>query len=78
MIIKEVYTNKDYTLKIVSDDGRVGLFDVAPYLKYEAFAELNSIEAFSKIMNGEYFVEWDCGVDLSADTIQAHLKLISN
>lgn len=78
MIIKEVYPNKNYTLKIVSDDGRVGLFDASPYLEYEAFTGLNSIEEFSKIMNGEYFIEWDCGADLSADTIEAHLKPIGN
>jgi len=30
---------------------------------------------FLKIVNGKYFVEWDCGADLSADTIEAHLKI---
>ena len=29
---------------------------------------------FKKIHNGRYFVEWACGADLSADTIEAHLK----
>jgi hypothetical protein len=27
-------------------------------------------------MNGRYFIEWDCGADLSADTIEAQLKSV--
>jgi hypothetical protein len=29
-----------------------------------------------KIKNGRYFVEWDCGADLSSDTIEAQLEII--
>lgn len=29
---------------------------------------------FPKIHNGKYFIEWACGADLSADTIEAHWK----
>ncbi|MDR4507645.1 MAG: DUF2442 domain-containing protein [Candidatus Brocadiaceae bacterium] len=46
-----------------------GIFDVSPYLELEAFTELKNQDAFRKVMNGKYFIEWDCGVDLSADTI---------
>ena len=73
MRIVEVKPTSDYTLQIISDDGRNGVFDVRPYLKFEAFADLKNQDAFMKIMNGGYFVEWDCGADLSADTIEAHL-----
>jgi len=75
MRIVEVKPISDYTLQIISDDGRNGIFDVSPYLKFEAFADLKNQDAFMKIMNGGYFVEWDCGADLSADTIEAHLIL---
>jgi len=27
---------------------------------------------FERVHNGNYFIEWDCGADLSADTIQSH------
>lgn len=74
MRIAEVKPNFDYTLKIVFDDGCVGIFDVTPYLELEAFTDLKNKEAFQRIRNGGYFVEWDCGADLSADTIEAHLK----
>jgi hypothetical protein len=30
------------------------------------------------VRNGRYFVEWPCGADLSADTIEARWTPISN
>ena len=74
MRITKVKPNLDYTLQITSEDARTGIFDVRPYLELEAFADLKNKNEFMKIMNGGYFVEWDCGADLSADTIEAHLK----
>ncbi|NKB23048.1 MAG: DUF2442 domain-containing protein [Kiritimatiellae bacterium] len=75
MRIVEVIPKSDYTLQVIADDGRTGIFDVRPYREFEAFAELKEKDAFVKIMNGDYFVEWDFGADLSADTIEAHLHL---
>jgi hypothetical protein len=63
-------------LSIVADDGRTGLFDVKPYLEYEAFQPLRDRNEFLKVSNGGYFVEWDCGADLSADTIEARWRVI--
>ncbi|MDZ7723673.1 MAG: DUF2442 domain-containing protein [candidate division KSB1 bacterium] len=74
MRIDKVKANQDYTLTIVTEDGRTGLFDVRPYLELEAFTDLKKQGAFHKIVNGRYFIEWDCGADLSADTIEAQLK----
>jgi len=74
MKIFEVKPCKNYTLKIITEDGITGVFDVSPSLELEAFMELRNQDAFRKVMNGKYFVEWDCGADLSADTIEAHLK----
>ncbi len=74
MRIAKVKPDKNYTLHIVAEDGNSGTFDVTPYLECEAFVELKNEDAFRKIMNGKYFVEWECGADLSADTIEAHLK----
>jgi hypothetical protein len=33
----------DWTFLVIANDGRVGQFDLRPYLKYEAFEELNDI-----------------------------------
>lgn len=71
MKIADVKPLDDLSLLITSSDGVVGLFDVKPYLDYEAFEALKDRSEFRKVRNGGYFVEWDCGADLSADTIAA-------
>jgi hypothetical protein len=63
-------------LSIFTEDVRVGLFDVSPYLVYEAFKPLRDHDEFFKVNNGGYFVEWECGADLSADTIEARWLVI--
>jgi hypothetical protein len=75
MRIIDINPQPNWILSIVAEDGRKGKFDVSPYLKFEAFEELRDIEEFMKVVNGGYFVEWDCGADLSADTIEANLEL---
>ncbi len=76
MRIAELHPQPDWVLSIVSEDGRVGRFDVTPYLDYEAFEELRDHDEFIKVINGGYFVEWACGADLSADTIEAQWKVV--
>ena len=77
MKIAAVQPQPNYVLSIVADDGRVGSFDVSPYLQYEAFEDLRDQSEFMKVSNGGYFVEWDCGADLSADTIEAQWQVIA-
>lgn len=77
MRITELQVESNHALSIVADDGRIGRFDVSPYLEFEAFAPLRDENEFSKIVNGSYFIEWDCGADLSADTIEAQWQVIS-
>lgn len=76
MRIAELHPQANWVLSVVADDGRVGRFDVSPYLEYEAFEELKDHREFVKVANGGYFVEWDCGADLSADTIEAQWQLV--
>ena len=71
MNIIKVEPKDNYQLFIQTEDGLTGMFDVSPYLKSEAFASLREKENFIKITNGGYFIEWDCGADLSADTIES-------
>jgi len=75
MRIAKIVANADWTLSVVADDGRAGQFDVRPYLHYEMFQELKDVAEFMKVKNGGYFVEWDCGADLSADTIEAKMSV---
>ena len=58
-------------LIVVSDDGRTGRFDVRPYFSSPAFRPLQDGREFQRVRNGGYYVEWPCGADLSADTIEA-------
>ena len=76
MNIIEAIPRSNHTLSIKFEDGRIGIFDAKPYLLYDAFQPLRDIAQFMKISNGRYFVEWDCGADLSADTIEAHMETI--
>jgi Protein of unknown function (DUF2442) len=76
--IAELQAQPSWVLSIVTDDGRVGRFDVSPYLQYEAFEVLRDHNEFVKVVNGGYFVEWDCGADLSADTIEAGWQVVGN
>lgn len=75
MRIAELTARADWTFLVATNDGRVGQFDVRPYLHYEAFEALNDVGEFMKIRNGGYFVEWECGADLSADTIEAKMRV---
>lgn len=74
MKIAEVVPQNDYILHIKTEEGQTGLFDVTPYLESEMFTPLKIKSEFNRVHNGTYFIEWDCGADLSADTIQARWK----
>lgn len=76
MKIAELRPQENWILSVKTLDGRVGNFDLRPYLGYEAFEELRDPAEFAKVSNGGYFVEWACGADLSADTIEARWQLV--
>ena len=78
MKITEVIPKDDHLLYIKADDGQAGLLDITPYLESEAFAPLKDRNTFEQIHNGGYYVEWACGADLSADTIQARWKPLTS
>ncbi len=71
MIIEKVTPKDNYILHIVAKDKQEGLFDVSPYLNSEVFALLKEGDNFKKVRNGKYYIEWECGADLSSDTIEA-------
>ena len=78
MIIADIIPQDDFFLQVVTEDKRTGLFDVKPYMHSEVFAQLREGDNFQKIHNGKYFVEWECGADLSADTIHANIDFVSH
>lgn len=76
MKIAVLEVKPNWFLSIVTDEGLAGEFDVSPYLQYEAFEAIKDPAEFANIFNGKYFVEWGCGADLSADTIESKLLLV--
>lgn len=76
MRVLNIEVQPDFRLVITSSDGHCGMFDVTPYLDYEIFAPLKEPAEFAKVRNGGYFIEWECGADLSADTLEARMILI--
>ena len=78
MKIAELKIKPNWILTVVAEDGRVGDFDVSPYLQDEAFEALQNKSEFAKVINGGYFIEWDSGADLSADTIEARWHTVGN
>jgi hypothetical protein len=75
MRIAEVHPQPDWVLSIIAEDSREGIFEVSPYLEFEAFEELRNRDEFMKVSNEGYFIEWDCSADLSADTIEARWQV---
>ena len=76
MNILEVTPRKNYLLYVKSEDGRAGLLDLSSFFESEVFVALKDEQEFARVRNGGYFVEWPCGVDLSADTIEARWSLL--
>lgn len=76
MKIEEIIPKDNFLLLVKAKNGRTGLFDVKPFLNGEAFQPLRDRAEFQRVRNGGYFVEWDCGADLSADTIEARWEIV--
>lgn len=55
---------------------RAGVMDTGNRIDFEPFAALRSHNEFTKVINGGYFVECECGADLSADFIEARWVLV--
>ena len=75
MNIVKVFPKDNCILNIKTEDGQTGLYDVIPYSESEAFAPLKNRSKFERVHNGKYVIEWGCGADLSAATIQTLWKL---
>jgi hypothetical protein len=43
-------------------------------MNLNVFKPLNEPGQYHQVRNGGYFIEWPCGADLSADTIEARLE----
>lgn len=70
----KVDADNDYTLFVELSDGRLGKFDVKPYLDKGVFAELKDKNYFKQVRPLFCGIVWPNEQDLSADTIAYELK----
>jgi hypothetical protein len=68
----EAKANDDYSLDLKFSDGSVKRFDVKPYLDYEVFKELESLDYFKQIKISFGTVQWKNEQDISPETL--HLE----
>jgi len=59
----------NYKLQIQFENGEVKVFDMSPYLQYQAFSSLRESNVFmrAKVSNGT--VGWTEEIDISPDTL---------
>ena len=74
MRIVKLTPHSNFILLVEFDDGRTGSFDLKPYLDLEVFQPLKDVAEFNQVRNCGYYIEWPCGADLSAETVEAHLN----
>jgi Protein of unknown function (DUF2442) len=78
MKITDLKAGKDWRLIVTADDGRVGSFDLMPFLKDPAFKPLRARQEFLKFFNRGTSVKWASGGDLPADTIESRWRVFDN
>ena len=67
--VKEVKTMEKYKLLITFDNSEQKIFSLEPYLEYDVFNTLKNKVEFEKIYIDFGTVCWECGADLSRDTL---------
>jgi hypothetical protein len=69
----EVIPLDNYKLRIKLSDGRVGLFDVSPYIKSDFFKELKDPVYFRRVYIDYNTVVWPHEQDIAPETIAEEL-----
>lgn len=67
--VKTVKSEENFKLKITFNNGKVGIFDVYPYLNLGIFAELKNIDYFKKVKPLYGAIGWPHGQDICPDTL---------
>ena len=71
--VKKVQPNRNLTLNVELSDGRVGAFDMKPFVNKGVFVALHDYDNFKKVRPFLSGILWESGADLSADTISCGL-----
>ena len=65
---------EDHRLRIQLSNGKIGVFDVSPYLDRGVFHELRDAEYFRRVSVAFGGIMWPHEQDFSADTIEYELE----
>ena len=64
-----VKPNDDWTLTLTFSNGKVGAFDVKPYLNKGIFRELKDVRLFKSVRIADATIEWKNGADLCPECV---------
>ena len=67
--IREVVTNKDFSLSIVLDNGEKRFLDMKPYLDFGVFKKIRDYEKFKRVRVAFDTIEWAEGIDLDPEFV---------
>jgi len=76
MAVIEVHPKEDFTLSVVFEDGSEGVVDMKPYLDFGVFRRIRDYDQFSRVRVAFDAVEWDCGVDLDPEFVNAKASVL--
>jgi hypothetical protein len=71
----QVQALPSHMVRVHLADGRVGMFDVGPLLKYPAYSALRNPGYFSRVRVEHGVVCWPDGEDLAPESVAARLKV---
>jgi len=75
--ISKVVPHKDFSLSIVFENGDNKILDMKPYLDFGIFKKIRNYEKFKCVRVAFDTIEWDDGVDLDPEFINAKSKPIN-
>ncbi|MEQ1607291.1 MAG: DUF2442 domain-containing protein [Pyrinomonadaceae bacterium] len=73
--VKNVTPLPNYRLRVEIEDGRVGVFDVTPYLDHGVFSELRDVGYFNQVSIQFGAVTWPHEQDIAPETLVAEMSL---
>ena len=69
--VKEAVTEGSYMVRVKFENGIEKICDIEPFLEKGDFRELKDPSRFKTVRAVKYGIEWENGLDLSADTLES-------
>lgn len=72
--VVEATPHEDYTIDLVFDDGRRGVYDARALLDYECYAPLRNIVYFMTARADHGTIAWDYDMDAASEDLYAECE----